>query len=110
MCRNCYMRHSVRVKQLWLADEPEKVKALTIRERPGKNTFRFWQEGSGYDRNLLHGKTLAAAIDYIHMNPNRRGLCETLDEWPWSSWHWYERREQRPGLPTVHGPPEMELV
>src|SRR3970040_575246 len=25
---------------------------LTIRERPGKHAFRFWQEGPGYDRNL----------------------------------------------------------
>lgn len=24
-------------------------------------------------------------IDYIHMNPVRRGFCEAPDEWKWSS-------------------------
>src|SRR5262245_27181168 len=28
------------------------LKELTIRTRPDTETFRFWQEGGGYDRNL----------------------------------------------------------
>ena len=28
-------------------------------------------------------------IDYIHMNPVRRGLCEKPEEWRWSSADWY---------------------
>jgi putative transposase len=59
--------------------------ALTIRERPGKTAFRFWQEGPGYDRNLNTARAILAAIDYIHANPVRRGLCRTPEAWPWSS-------------------------
>ncbi|NNJ27667.1 transposase [Alienimonas chondri] len=58
---------------------------LTVRERPGKTAFRFWQEGAGYDRNLLTPSAVAAAIDYIHANPVRRGLVERSTDWLWSS-------------------------
>ena len=47
--------------------------------------FHFWQSGPGYDRNLDNDKTVWAAIDYIHLNPIRRGLCLRVEEWPWSS-------------------------
>jgi len=36
---------------------------LTIRDRPDSTSFRFWQEGPGYDRNLQHESTVLAAID-----------------------------------------------
>lgn len=62
---------------------------LTVRERPGKTSFRFWQEGPGYDRNINKPKTILAAIHYIHANPVRRGLCPTPADWPWSSARWY---------------------
>ena len=62
---------------------------LTIQERPGKTTFRFWQEGPGYDRNLFTDKTILQTIDYIHANPVRRGLCHTAVDWPWSSARWF---------------------
>jgi putative transposase len=62
---------------------------LTVRERPDKTTFRLWQEGPGYDRNINKAKTTLAAIDYIHANPVRRGLCHAPIDWPWSSARWY---------------------
>lgn len=58
---------------------------LTLRERPGKSSFRFWQEGGGYDRNLNSPQAIVAAIDYLHLNPVRRGLCEKAENWQWSS-------------------------
>ena len=73
---------------------------LTIRERPGKTTFRFWQEGSGYDRNSYNVEAIKAVIDYIHHNPVRRGLCEHPAAWKWSSYRLYE---------TPAEPPEPEL-
>jgi putative transposase len=84
------------------------LRELTVRERPGKECFRFWQEGPGYDRNIWTPEILRASIDYIHNNPVRRGLCRTPQEWKWSSIHFYEsspelRRVLRP--PTVHGLP-----
>ena len=49
-------------------------KRLTVRERPGKEVFRFWQEGPGYDRNLQNPATVMSSMDYIHLNPVRRKL------------------------------------
>lgn len=52
----------------------------------GRRTERlFWQSGGGYDRNVRNMKTLQAMIDYIHLNPVRRGLVERARDWPWSS-------------------------
>jgi len=98
---------SFRVKRMLAEDDSPLLREITIRERPGKTTFRFWQEGSGYDRNILKARTLQAAIEYIHDNPVRRGLCESPDGWKWSSWSAYQESGYRPDsdLPTVHGPP-----
>ena len=90
------------------ADDPL-PKRLTVRERPGKHCFRFWQEGPGYDRNLSHDEELESSIDYIHMNPARRGLCERVIDWPWSSARYYQLdppRQQFPALPHIHGLPD----
>jgi putative transposase len=57
--------------------------------------YRFWQDGGGYDRNIINRVTLLKTIDYIHHNPVRKGLVKSPGEWKWSSfgdWH-----ENRPG-------------
>mgnify|MGYP001765422319 CR=1 FL=1 len=41
--------------------------------------------GTGYDRNVIHTKTLRSVVEYIHANPVRRGLVEYPEEWRWSS-------------------------
>jgi putative transposase len=60
---------------------------FTIRERPDKMVFRFWQESPGYDRNLQTKYAVASSIDYIHQNPR---LCQTARHWRWSSARFYE--------------------
>jgi putative transposase len=62
---------------------------LFIEERPGKMVFRFWQEGPGYDRNIRTAKTTLLAVDYLHANPVRRGLCRQSIDWTWSSARWH---------------------
>jgi hypothetical protein len=47
--------------------------------------LQFWQSGPGYDRNLDNYGTIWAAIDYIHLNPVRRGLCLRTIDWHWSN-------------------------
>jgi putative transposase len=84
------------------------LKKLTVVERPGKTCFRFWQEGPGFDRNLYSREAIQNALDYIHNNPVRRGLCERAVDWPWSSARYYllePPRQQFEGLPHVHGLP-----
>lgn len=99
---------SVRVKQALTHSGSPLLRTLTVRERPGKQTFRFWQEGPGYDRNLNQEQTVMLVIDYIHANPIRRGLVERARQWKWSSASWYESEGQDidPDLPLIqHLPP-----
>ena len=81
---------SFRIKRLLASENSPLVHRLTVRQRPGIETFRFWQEGPGYDRNLDQPATVLAAIDYFHLNPVRRGLVERAVDWPWSSARWYQ--------------------
>jgi REP-associated tyrosine transposase len=55
------------------------------RQRGNRIERLFWQSGGGYDRNVIRGETLLAVIDYIHLNPVRRGLAATPTDWKWSS-------------------------
>jgi putative transposase len=82
------------------------LEKLTVRERPGKFCFRFWQEGPGFDRNLFTLKAIQGSIDYIHRNPVERKLCRRAIEYRWSSARYYladPAKQQFEGLPTVHG-------
>jgi putative transposase len=50
----------------------------------------FWQEGPDYDRKLQTCEAVLASIDYIHLNPVKRGLCQRARDWRWSSARFYE--------------------
>jgi putative transposase len=94
------------VKEQLINAQSSLIDRLTVRERPGKTCFRFWQEGPGYDRNLNTSASIEAAIDYIHQNPVRRGLVKRAVDWKWSSASWYlldPPRQQLPRLPFIHG-------
>ncbi len=91
---NRYLAHvkqpmSKWVKQRLVEMNSPLLKRLTVEERPGKTCFRFWQEGPGYDRNLTTPGVIEAAIEYIHVNPVRRGLVKQAVDWKWSSASWY---------------------
>jgi len=98
---------SFRIKQHLLQIENPLLTELIVQERPGKQAFRFWQEGPGYDRNLTSLKAAITAADYIHRNPVRRGLCNWVGDWRGSSWHHYNGSDEQPDphLPKVHGFP-----
>ena len=86
--------YSYRIKRQLASHNSSLLAKLTIRQRPGVETFRFWQEGPGYDRNLTTEKTIYAAIDYLHGNPVRRGLSRRATDWRWSSARWYASEGQ----------------
>lgn len=74
---------------------PDWLPRLT--RRRGRKTERlFWQSGGGYDRNIQTTKVLLATIEYIHLNPVRRGLAEKAVDWQWSSAAWYELGQATP--------------
>ncbi|MFQ5805984.1 MAG: transposase [Phycisphaerae bacterium] len=89
------------VKQELHMSEHPLLRQLTIREKPGRYIFRFWEPGPGRIRALASPAALIAAIDTIHANPVRRGLCDAPDQWRWSSWRQHH-------LPTQ--PPDRDLL
>ena len=95
--------YSYRIKQLLKQSDSELLEKLTVRQRPGVMTFRYWQEGPGYDRNLHSPNAIEAAINYIHLNPVRRGLCTNPIDWKWSSARLYLAPDQPidPDLPRI---------
>ncbi len=97
---------SYRIKKRLIETNDTLVEQLTIRERPGKMTFRFWQEGGGYDRNLITPKAIRASIQYLHENPVRRGLCELPEQWLWSSF----RQWNEPGFVVPAGVPVIDRL
>jgi len=94
---------SYRIKRLLAETENPLPKKLTVRQRPGVDAFRFWQEGPGYDRNLVNLDTASAAAAYIHLNPVRRGLVACELDWRWSSVRHYVEPCIEPdlGLPSI---------
>jgi putative transposase len=43
--------------------------------------YRFWQKGGGYDRNITRIDTLIETLEYIHLNPIRKGLVDAPEKW-----------------------------
>jgi putative transposase len=71
------------------------LQRLTVLEA-GRDVFRFWQAGGGYDRNVREVESARKAIEYIHGNPVRRGLVEKPEDWLWSSAGFYSGRKEVP--------------
>ncbi len=97
---------SCRVKLALKKSSSRLLDQLTVEERPTVFRFRFWQEGGGYDRNLLSVENCIKATEYLHNNPVRRRLCLSPELWRWSSWKFYYQPEQYAAdaaLPRVHG-------
>ncbi|MEW5883614.1 MAG: transposase [Armatimonadota bacterium] len=64
---------------------PDALDRLKVVNAQGVVSHRFWQQGGGYDRNLVSPEAIRAAIDYIYRNPVRRGLSDDIFGWKWSS-------------------------
>ena len=98
---------SYRFKQLLEVSQSPLLGRLTIRQRPGVRTVRFWQEGPGHDRNLTSPQAALAAVDYLHMNPVRRGLCACADNSKWSSASYFVPCDSPldPDLPAINALP-----
>jgi len=64
--------------------------------KTGTITYRFWQRGGGYDRNMIHSEIIRASIEYLHLNPVRKHLVERPEDWPWSSAGFYTGKDTYP--------------
>ncbi|ADG68431.1 protein of unknown function DUF1568 [Planctopirus limnophila DSM 3776] len=85
-------RHAIR----WLEHHAVEWIPRITRTRGAKTERLFWQSGGGYDRNITESKTLLRMIDYIHLNPVRRGLVERAADWEWSSAAWHAEGKPSP--------------
>jgi putative transposase len=64
---------------------PQGLERLVSRKRKGKVVYSIWQPGGGYDRNMSSNHVIEASIDYIHMNPVRKGMVASPLDYDWSS-------------------------
>jgi hypothetical protein len=61
---------SKEIKGMLVSSDSSLIKKLTVRERPGKYCFRFWQEGPGFDRTFSRLKRFRhASITFIAIPP-----------------------------------------
>jgi len=49
----------------------------------------FWQRRF-YDFNVWSHEKRKEKLDYMHLNPVKRGLVSQPGDWPWSSWSFYK--------------------
>ncbi len=104
---------SKQIKNLLIEQHSPLLLKLMVQERPGKECFRFWQEGPGFDRNLFSPDAISSSLEYIHNNPVNRGLCQGSVAWKWSSARYYHDvppQQQQSDLPIIHGLPEGAIV
>jgi putative transposase len=64
---------------------PQTLRRMADVQPNGEIHYRFWQRGGGFDRNTTEPTTIWNQIEYFHLNPVRRGLCERAEDWYWSS-------------------------
>lgn len=86
------LKHPVaKAARQWLEEHRQRawLQRLTV-VYPSRKVFRFWQPGGGFDHNVFREKTVPAIVDYIHVNPVRRGLVEQPTDWAWSSARFWE--------------------
>ncbi|MDR3764112.1 MAG: transposase [Acidobacteriota bacterium] len=58
-----------------------------------RSTGPFWQ-ARYHDRNVRDAEEFRIKLRYLHRNPVKRGLCESPEFWPWSSFGHYVTGER----------------
>jgi REP-associated tyrosine transposase len=71
-------------KTISLIMESIKVSSTRQINSSRKEAGRLWQSRF-FDRALRTVKEYNKAVEYIHLNPVRRGLVARPEDWPWSS-------------------------
>ena len=67
-------------------------------DRAGEALPRFWQLRF-HDFNVWSHKKRVEKLQYMHLNPVKRGLALHPKDWPWSSFSFYSKRQ--PGLVPI---------
>jgi putative transposase len=64
-----------------------------LRARGGHGTF--WQERY-FDAIIRRVRNFWEKLEYIHRNPVEAGLVDKMEDWPWSSYRHYLRKNEVP--------------
>jgi putative transposase len=80
-----YPPHPLTISRLMKAIKVSSM--IAINQRMGERG-ELWQ-GRFFDHALRTVKDYMDTVEYIHMNPVRRGLVRHPGEWKWSSYHEY---------------------
>lgn len=84
-----------KVIDLWKqsSESQQLLKRIRLPETGKRNhLYSLWQAGNW--KVLIEDEfNIEKRINYIHANPLRAGLVKRPEEWPWSSYRWYEFRE-----------------
>jgi putative transposase len=78
-----------RLREVWRAQSGLWSKALNTWATGDKNEQTIWNV-RGYDFNVRTHRALLQKLEYCHKNPITRGLVERAEQWPWSSYRFYE--------------------
>ena len=65
-----------------------KLSSTNALGRCRREAGELWQ-GRFFDHALRTVKDYTDTVEYIHLNPVRRGLARRPEEWKWSSYHEY---------------------
>ena len=63
------------------------------REVKGNHRYSLWQEGN-WKVVLEEAEQIERRLEYMHANPLRAGLVKRPEDWTWSSYRWYQFREE----------------
>jgi len=84
-----YPRHPLAISALLKA---LKVSSMIAVNRGRRESGELWQ-GRFFDHALRTVKDYLETVEYIHLNPVRRGLVEQPEQWRWSSYCEYAGRD-----------------
>lgn len=106
------MKQSISKRAIvWLkTNAPEFLSELEDVQPNGQRSFRFWQRGGGYDRNLRSVRDIHEKIVYIHQNPVTRGLVSNPCEYKWSSAKAWESEVDDPISLDRGSVPELTIL
>jgi len=81
------------VRRLFPTSPKTREKRGTLKLFDDSKPKHFWQ-ARFYDFNVWSSSKIREKLKYIHRNPVKRGLVESPDLWPWSSFRAYAFGEQ----------------
>jgi hypothetical protein len=76
-----------------VAHDVKKVAARRLHQLRGTKG-PVWQH-QFWDRFVRNHKEFAARLDYMHLNPVRKGLVSRPEEWRWSSYNNFALEKER---------------